>query len=466
MNKKILLEEIKRMHELIGITPNILMESEITEAGIVSKEGAELLAKFFTNLERPLVANGKSYTKNQVKQIIGKIGTTQLNNEEKVLVSTLTKEAIALDKTLIKRLSNEIFGEIQKLTNRQLKTKYYSEVKKGLREVLPKEELDKLITNVNAKLNIQPKSTPTPNPNPNPNPAPNPLPSPNPVFVDITDEEFMGIVRQEFANLNVPLKINAKQEKFFISQIKPEINRLYTEIEPVLVTKYKEIHLRYNQIEPSKRKDVIVKAQEALLKQGIGLNIPKRFLHNIGQYLEQSLAENSANGYKKFKLNVGLTILAMGVNYLSSEISKGKGEVKFIFGFSLKQNILFKTLLGILGLFTNGIPSLIIAFGSLITAGVEGALSLRGKDVSELLGMSPMSIEEAKTYVESNENPLQLQFDNGDKVTKYEPIDKNMKAMEGGEGAFIRVYVNDDTEPYTTLKKDLLTKKVKKIDEN
>lgn len=454
------------MHKLIGITPIILIESEITE-GPVSKEGATLLVKFFTNLERAVVAGGKSYTKNEVKQIIGKIGTIQLSNEEKLVVSTLTKEAIALDKTLLKRLSSEIFGEIQKLSNRRLKSLYYTKVKRGLKEVLPKEEFVDLITKVDAKLGVKPKPpTPNPNPTPAPNPAPNPSPVPNPPFVDITDEEFMRIVRQEFADLNIPLKINAKQEKFFISQIKPQINKLYSEIEPVLVTKYKELHLRYNQIEPSKRRDVIISAQEAIVKEGIGLNIPQKYLHNIGKYLEESFKENATNGYKKLRINLGFTLYSLFIDSIAGHVKTGDWKTEQLFGMSLGQNALFKSVLAFVGIFTKGIPSLVIAAGSAIVSSVKDFPVIFDKDKGQQLGMSPLSIEEAKIYVESNENPLQLQFENGDKVTKYEPIDKDMKVMEGDKGAFIKIYVNDDTEPYTTLKKDPITNKVKKIDEN
>ena len=165
MDNRILLEDIKRMHKLIGISPNILIESVITE-NVIDKEAAAVFKSIFTNIERSVVAGGKSYTKNQVKQVIGKIGSVQLTNEEKILVQTLTRDAIALDKQLMKRFSNEIFGEMQKLTNRRARSAYYSRVKRGLKEVLPKEELNSLISNVNAKLNIQP------NPAPNPNPAP------------------------------------------------------------------------------------------------------------------------------------------------------------------------------------------------------------------------------------------------------------------------------------------------------
>lgn len=453
MNNRILLEDIKRIHELIGITPNILIESVITE-GVVDKEAVALFKSIFGNIERAVVAGGKSYSKNQVKQVIGKIGLMQLSNEEKVLVQTLTRDAIALDKQLMKRFSNEIFGEMQKLTNRRARSAYYARVKKGLKEVLPKQEFDGLISNVNAKLNVQPKPTPNPNPAPNPAPNPNTGQGAGTPFVDITDEEFMKILVDEFKTLNVPIKLNKKQQQLFVSQIKPEINRLYSEIEPTLAQKYKELHLRYNQIPQSKRQEALIAAQKELIDRGIGLNIPEKYLHRIGKYLEKSLLENKENGYKKFTKNALLTISSYGITYIASQISTGKGEVNTIFGFSFKQSILFKTLLGILSVFTNGIPSAIMAYGSLLVSFVEGGKALFGKDVSELIGNNPISVDEAITYVKSNANPLGMDFNQD--IPIYEPTDKNGKKIEGNRGAFINVYIEKELQ--ATLKKDITNK--------
>lgn len=152
MKKNTLLESIKRIHQIIGIKPNILIESEINEANPVASEGAKLLAKLFTNLEKSLVVGGTSYTKAQVKTIIRKAGVGVLTADEKAVMQALSKELILADKLLIKKLTSEIFGEWSKLTNRQLKTKYYSEVKAGLKELLPETEVNKIINGVDAKI--------------------------------------------------------------------------------------------------------------------------------------------------------------------------------------------------------------------------------------------------------------------------------------------------------------------------
>jgi hypothetical protein len=152
MEKNTLLENIKRIHQIIGIKPNILIESEINENNPLASEGAKLLAKIFTNLEKPLVVGSKNYSKAQVKTIIQKAGTSTLNADEKAVMQALSRDLISLDKKLITKLSSEVFGEMEKLGNRQLKTKFYSEVKAGLKELLPDTEVNKVIRNVDTKI--------------------------------------------------------------------------------------------------------------------------------------------------------------------------------------------------------------------------------------------------------------------------------------------------------------------------
>jgi hypothetical protein len=153
MKKNTLLESIKRIHQIIGIEPKIVMESEISEmSNPISQEGAKLLAKFFTNLEKSLVIGSKSYTKQQVTGIIRKVGTAALNAEEKAVMQTLTKEAIAANRGLIKNISQEIYGEIQKLSQRQLRSKYYSETKRALEEIVPDAEIGKIFKQVDDKM--------------------------------------------------------------------------------------------------------------------------------------------------------------------------------------------------------------------------------------------------------------------------------------------------------------------------
>jgi len=100
----------------------------------------------------PVVVNGKSYSKNQIEQIYSKIGILELSKEEKVVIKTIGKNVFSLNKDLIEKTSDEIVGEMQKLTNRRLRSLYYTRVKKKLKEILPEEEYNTLISNIKAKL--------------------------------------------------------------------------------------------------------------------------------------------------------------------------------------------------------------------------------------------------------------------------------------------------------------------------
>ena len=103
-------------------------------------------------LTYPVVVNGKSYSKNQIEQIYSKIGMLELSKEEKVVIKTIGKNVFSLNKNIIEKTSNEIVSGMQKLTTRRKRTAYYLEVKRGLKEILPEEEFNTLISNINAKL--------------------------------------------------------------------------------------------------------------------------------------------------------------------------------------------------------------------------------------------------------------------------------------------------------------------------
>lgn len=162
MKKQTLLESIKRMHQIIGIQPDILLETEINENNPLATEGAKIFTKLFTGFEKALAVGGKNYTKTQVKTIIGKAGNAALTADEKAVMQILAKDIITADKALIKRMSSEIFGEMLKLPNKQLKTKYYSEVKAGLRDLLPDTEFNKIIKGVDDKLGSGKPAAPKP----------------------------------------------------------------------------------------------------------------------------------------------------------------------------------------------------------------------------------------------------------------------------------------------------------------
>jgi len=465
MDKKLLLEDIKRMHELIGIKPNILIESVITEqVGVVTKEAAQLLAKFFTNVERSVVAGGKSYTKNQVKQVMRKIGSNVLTNDEKILIQTLTREAIALDKQLIKSLSNEIFGEMQKLTSRRQQTAYYSEVKKGLKDILPKEELNSLISSVNTKIGAKPKPAPKPTVTPTPTTPPPNTGQGSGGFVDTPDDELLAMLKQEMTKYKIKFKLNPKQQEFFINEIKPKIHELYTKEEKNLATGFMKVKDRYDQLGTLERIELIKTVQKNILEAGIGLNIPRKILYDLGKFFAESLKKNRENG-KKYFLN---SLKIQGVTYffdiLATKIKTGEiGVSNNLFDLSWEKNVGIKGALALVGQFFMGIPGKIINFAQLGASGANFYDAFKTKDAKFELGDSPISIQNAKDFVENEKNPLGLDL----KVDKliYIPFNVKGEKMEGDRGATIKVYIIDqltkENTYQTTLIKDHLTRIVR-----
>ena len=462
MDNKVLLEDIKRMHELIGIKPNILIESIITEqVRVATTEAAQLLAKFFTNLERAVVAGGKSYTKNEVKQIIGKIGTTQLSNEEKLVVSTLTKEAIALDKTLLKRLSGEIFGEIQKLSSRRLKSLYYTKVKRGLKEVLPKEELADLIKKVDAKFGVKPKPAPRPTVTPTPTTPPPNTGQGSGGFVDTPDDELLAMLKKEFDAYDIDYKLNPKQEQFFLNQVKPKIHELYKIEEPKLATAYRKLADRYEQLGTDKRIELLEKSQEIILELGIGLNIPRKILFKLNEYIKISLKKNKEEGLKFFLFNFKMLAISAVFDILATRIKTAEyGFSNNLLGLSWEKNVGLKGIVAIVGQFLMGIPGKILSVAQVAVSLADFGDAYNTPDAKIELGDSPISIQDAKDFVENEKNPLDLDL----KVDKliYIPFNVKGEKMEGDRGATVKVYIIDqltkENTYQTTLIKDRLTK--------
>lgn len=153
MNNKVLLEDIKRIHQIIGISPSVILESEINEANNpIATEGARIFSKFLSGLEKDLVVGAKQYTKAEVKNIVKKIGTNTLTNDEKLVLQTFTKSMLAADKKLFNKFVNEIYGELLKQTNARLRGAYYASVKKSMKEMFPDTELAKLFSEVDNKV--------------------------------------------------------------------------------------------------------------------------------------------------------------------------------------------------------------------------------------------------------------------------------------------------------------------------
>lgn len=102
--------------------------------------------------EEILQVGPKKYTRIEVSAIISKIGNDSLTTEEKEVITAFGEGYISSDTAVIRNLASEIFEEFNKLDNRNLKTKYYSEVKVRLKELFPKFYVYKIIKEVDAKI--------------------------------------------------------------------------------------------------------------------------------------------------------------------------------------------------------------------------------------------------------------------------------------------------------------------------
>ena len=220
----------------------------------------------------------------------------------------------------------------------------------------------------------------------------------------LTDEELWGKLVNDFKDYNVSVKLTREQQIHFIQQIKPEINRLYKEIEPTLYKTYNETYDRYQKLTPEKRQLAIREAQKIIKKNGIGLKGYEKHSYNLQNYILSSIEKNKQNGWKSLKINAGLTIAGLFFEGLSNRIKTGEWNVENIFGFSFQQNALFKSLIALVSVFTNGVPSFLIALSGVIMSAISSVSALTGPDVSvqknktdtlkKILGDNPPSDEE------------------------------------------------------------------------
>jgi hypothetical protein len=130
MENKKLLEEIKRMHEIIGITPKILINE-----GVV--QGVEkFLLRLFVSSE--IKYAGKTFAKKEVRQILNKIGKKALSTEEKEVAKIATSKIIAkdADKAILKTIAAEFNLELKNITDNAVATANYQEFKALTKDVL------------------------------------------------------------------------------------------------------------------------------------------------------------------------------------------------------------------------------------------------------------------------------------------------------------------------------------------
>jgi hypothetical protein len=273
------------------------------------------------------------------------------------------------------------------------------------------------------------------------------------VGTSLTDDVIVGSIKEKFNELGIPYKLTAKQESFFISELRTLTNEAYEQIRKGLPENFNETALRFKSLPPSKQREIIIQAQKVIKENTIGVGMTKKQLIKFNEGLEKILDLFKIYKGDKVKdkllnfliFNASLTVIDILIN----SIQKGKITSENVFGFSWKQQALWKVL-----------TSAVLSYGNIgkklniIYSLVMATYSLTGKDKSEQLSDFPISILEAKEFIESSSNPLELDPD--ERVTKYEPVDKDLKPMNGEKGAFIKVYV--DKKYLATVQKDITGK--------
>jgi hypothetical protein len=305
----------------------------------------------------------------------------------------------------------------------------------------------------------KPKTAPTPKTTTPTTPTPKTTPTPNIVGGSLTDDVIIGNLRDTFKELNIPYRLTSKQEKFFIAELRSLVNAAYQQIRKELPEDFETAALRFKSLPPTKQKEVIIEAQKKIRQSSIGLGTASKQIKQFNESLDKLLEGLRVFKGDSFKdklynfviFNVGLTMTDMLIN----SIVKGKLTSENVFGLSWKQQIIYKG-------FTSAVlaPYNIGKKLNIIYTVIMAAVALGSEDKSEQLGDFPISINDAKEYVEGSSNPLEREKDDSGKyielVTKYEPVDKNLKPMGGDKGAFIKIYINN--EYFGALQKDITGK--------
>jgi hypothetical protein len=142
MENKILLEEIKRMHQIIGISPDILIneENSVDEAAIPgTSRFAQILAKVLVS--DVVDYGGKSFTRKEVRTIMNKVGSKALANDEKAVVRIATSRVIAKDasKSILKTIAATFAADMKSITDDAVASATFKEFKNDFSEILSKE---------------------------------------------------------------------------------------------------------------------------------------------------------------------------------------------------------------------------------------------------------------------------------------------------------------------------------------
>lgn len=276
----------------------------------------------------------------------------------------------------------------------------------------------------------------------------------------LTDDVIIGTVKDKFKELNIPYKLTKTQEKFFISELRGLVNHAYAEIRASLPESFTKTAERLQALPTTKQIEIMTQAQKAIKESMVGIPAPVKRLKELNKYIDAQLeslkivpgdkiGSKIANG---LIFNFSLT----AIDVITNEVLYGKKwDEKNVFGFSWKQQAIWKILSSLVLQYANIGKKI-----NIITTLVQMGASLITKDKSEEVGEFPISINDAKQYVESASNPLQREKDESGKyievVTKYEPVNKNLKPIKGDKGAFMKIYVNNAY--FGVLQKDITGK--------
>jgi ATP-dependent protease HslVU (ClpYQ) ATPase subunit len=134
-----LLEEIKRMHEIIGIKPNIISENSesVEESGIPgTSQFAKYLAKILVS--DVITIGAKSYTKAEVRVILNKVGLRSLSTNEIAVVKEATSRAIAKDasKSVLNTIAKTFVNDLKAITDDAVAEAQYQEFKATFNTIL------------------------------------------------------------------------------------------------------------------------------------------------------------------------------------------------------------------------------------------------------------------------------------------------------------------------------------------
>ena len=152
MEKKVLLEQIKRMHEIIGVNPTITLEAEMSvdEVGIIpgTSKAAQMLARVLVS--DIIEYGGVKYTRVEVRKILNKVGLKALNKEESEVVKIATSRVIAKDagKSVLDTIAKTFVADLKAITDDAVAAAEYQEFKNLAKTVLKAEDFKVLEKNI------------------------------------------------------------------------------------------------------------------------------------------------------------------------------------------------------------------------------------------------------------------------------------------------------------------------------